>query len=81
MANAAVPAFYSWVIGDVVEKMARKFAEMGVDEHVLTELQQNWEERIRSARVAPFALPAAEQARGYAFKNVFWLNLGCTAAA
>jgi hypothetical protein len=55
MSNASVPAFYTAVIHDVMEKMSRKFAEMGIDEHVLTELQQNWEERVRNSRVASFS--------------------------
>lgn len=33
------PAVYTWVIGDVVEKMNRKFAELGLDENVLTDLK------------------------------------------
>jgi hypothetical protein len=38
--NMIKPSIYSWVIGDVVEKMNQKFTEMGLDETILTELQQ-----------------------------------------
>jgi hypothetical protein len=38
--NNNVPQIYSWVIQDVVEKMGRKFAELGLDENVLTDLRQ-----------------------------------------
>lgn len=40
MSNSLVPNIYSWVIADVIEKISRPFAEMGVDEHVLRDLQQ-----------------------------------------
>ena len=37
--------------------MGRKFAELGVDENVLQELQTNWEEKIRTSNVAQFQDP------------------------
>ena len=55
MATNTVPQIYSWVIQDVVEKMSRKFAELGLDENVLTDLKQIWEDKIRKMGVAPFA--------------------------
>jgi hypothetical protein len=35
-----VPQVYSWIIQDVVDKMGRKFAELGLDENVLTDIKQ-----------------------------------------
>ncbi|KAJ3313452.1 hypothetical protein HDV04_001881 [Boothiomyces sp. JEL0838] len=58
MSNQAVPGIYTWVINDVVEKMSRRFAELGLDENVLSDLKQMWEDKIRRMGVAPFVAPA-----------------------
>ncbi|KAJ3089383.1 hypothetical protein HK102_006518, partial [Quaeritorhiza haematococci] len=58
MSNSMVPTVYQWIIQDVVEKMTRQFADMGVDESVMQELQQTWEAKLVATRVAPFPKPA-----------------------
>ncbi|KAJ3325432.1 hypothetical protein HDV06_004291 [Boothiomyces sp. JEL0866] len=58
MSNQAVPGIYTWVINDVVEKMSRRFAELGLDENVLSDLKQMWEDKIRRMGVAPFVAQA-----------------------
>ena len=70
------PGIYSWIIDDVVEKMNQKFAEVGLDQNILTELKEvhstnkNWEKRIRLMKVAPFpALPSQSQAQFPGFKS------------
>jgi hypothetical protein len=54
MATNNVPQIYTWVIQDVAEKMGRKFAELGLDENILTDLKQLWEDKIRKMNVAQF---------------------------
>ena len=33
------PEIYTWIIQDVVDKMSRKFAELGLDENILSDLK------------------------------------------
>jgi hypothetical protein len=40
---------YKWVIDDVIEKSSRHFAELGVDENILVELQQVFFQRASLA--------------------------------
>ncbi|KAH6562600.1 hypothetical protein BASA50_002813 [Batrachochytrium salamandrivorans] len=55
MSNNAVPGVYKWVMDDVINKMSQRFAELGMDVNVLSELQQTWEAKIVAMGVAPFA--------------------------
>jgi len=45
---------YSGVIKDVIENVKKDFDENGVDLGVLRELERLWEQKIRSAKVAPW---------------------------
>jgi hypothetical protein len=52
---------YPWIIQNVIEKMAIYFADQGLDESVLQELQQMWEQKLYSSKVGNFpALPYQE---------------------
>ncbi len=51
---------------DVIEKMSIHFAHLGLDEAVLQELQQTWEQKVVASRVAPFP-EASTQEHGYAY--------------
>ncbi|KAJ8325563.1 transcription factor IIA subunit alpha [Batrachochytrium dendrobatidis] len=55
MSNSAVPGVYKWVMDDVIHKMSQRFAELGMDVNVLSELQQTWETKIMAMGVASFA--------------------------
>ena len=44
---------YKWIIDDVIEKAHRVFAETGIDEAILQELQQIWEQNIVTMKVTP----------------------------
>lgn len=54
MSNGTVPAVYSFVILDVIQKMQPRFAELGIDDQTLLQLQKNWELKIRTLQIAPF---------------------------
>ncbi|KAL2916730.1 transcription factor IIA subunit alpha [Polyrhizophydium stewartii] len=59
MSNQAVPPVYKWVMSDVIQKMSQRFAELGMDVNVLSELEQTWEAKIVAMNVAPFTPPAS----------------------
>ncbi len=51
---------------DVIEKMSIHFAHLGLDEAVLQELQQTWEQKVVASRVASFP-QANDQEHGYTY--------------
>lgn len=46
-----VSDLYRHVIEDVIRNVAVDFANFGIDEHVLNELQSNWESRLMDTHV------------------------------
>jgi transcription initiation factor TFIIA large subunit len=54
MSNNTVSAIYSGVIKDVIANVRKDFEDSGVDESVLLELERIWENKIKSAKVAPW---------------------------
>ncbi|KAJ3410226.1 transcription factor IIA subunit alpha [Chytridiales sp. JEL 0842] len=57
MTNQLVPGVYQWIITDVITKMTDQFANLGIHEQVLRDLQRNWEAKLRSTGVANFPNP------------------------
>jgi len=54
MSNNTVSAIYSGVIKDVIANVRKDFEDSGIDESVLMELERIWENKIKSAKVAPW---------------------------
>eukprot|EP00842_Homolaphlyctis_polyrhiza_P002876 jgi/Hompol1/358/HPOL_001091-RA len=65
--NSNVPNVYKWVMDDVIQKMTQRFAELGMDVNVLSELQQTWEAKIVNMGVAPFAPIATQTSAPYGY--------------
>ncbi len=42
---------YRWVISDVIDKVSMDFAHLGIDESILNELQQSWEQKLLATNV------------------------------
>ncbi|KAG8934534.1 hypothetical protein FRC02_009746 [Tulasnella sp. 418] len=60
MSNRIVPSTYRSVIDDVMANIRQDFADFGVDEDVLAELQHKWEQKVVESNVAEFE-PAPPQ--------------------
>ncbi|KAF8635197.1 hypothetical protein AX17_003973 [Amanita inopinata Kibby_2008] len=57
MSNKIVPNTYRTVIEDVITAIKPEFDEYGVDEDVLAELKQKWQEKVLASHVAEFDAP------------------------
>ncbi|RQM05193.1 hypothetical protein DH86_00004029, partial [Scytalidium sp. 3C] len=54
MTNNQVGTVYQQIIQDVIESSRVDFEEGGVDEHVLEELKQGWQQKLSQLKVATF---------------------------
>ncbi|KAJ1532422.1 hypothetical protein HK405_001155, partial [Cladochytrium tenue] len=65
MSNATVPQVYTWIVDDVIAKVAEPFANMGVHDDVLRDLENRWRTKLIHTKCAPFPpLPGAPAAAG-----------------
>ncbi|KAK9899143.1 TFIIA-domain-containing protein [Cystobasidium minutum MCA 4210] len=55
MSNKVVPQTYRAIIDKVINSVRPDFEENGIEEAVLVALQQSWEARLASSRVADFS--------------------------
>jgi hypothetical protein len=55
--------------------MNRRFAELGLDENVLTDLRQVWEDKIRRMGVAPFTAQEQPQQPQIFPNNANFINM------
>lgn len=55
MANRQVPGTYRHLIDHVIAGVRLDFEEMGIEDAILAELQQQWEARLAASNVADFS--------------------------